>query len=59
MGFGKLSIFLSSMGVMEGRDVKHIRARFEDIYRPALLANWKVWPAAQVSLTYLSRFGYY
>ncbi|KAI0286782.1 hypothetical protein BGY98DRAFT_941867 [Russula aff. rugulosa BPL654] len=42
-----LSIFLSSMGVMEGRDIKHIRGRFEDIYRPALLANWKIWPAAQ------------
>ena len=36
------------MGVMEGRDSEHIRARFEDIYRPALLANWKIWPAAQV-----------
>jgi len=44
------------MGVMEGRDIKHIRARFEDIYRPALLANWKIWPAAQVSSTYLSHF---
>jgi hypothetical protein len=37
------------MGVMEGRDSKHIRGRFEDIYQPALLANWKIWPAAQVS----------
>jgi protein Mpv17 len=36
------------MGMMEGRDPKHIRARFEDIFRPALLANWKIWPAAQV-----------
>src|SRR5258707_15315517 len=36
------------MGMMEGRSPKHIRARFEDIYRPALLANWKVWPVAQV-----------
>jgi len=35
------------MGVMEGRGPKHIRARFEDIFRPALLANWKIWPAAQ------------
>jgi len=42
-----LSIFISSMGVMEGRDAKHIRARFQDIYQPALLANWKIWPAAQ------------
>lgn len=48
--FFQLSIFLSSMGVMEGRDAKHIRARFEDIYRPVLLANWKIWPAAQVRL---------
>ncbi|KAI0005473.1 hypothetical protein BJV74DRAFT_804620 [Russula compacta] len=42
-----LSLFLSSMGVMEGRDTKHIRARFKDIYQLALLANWKIWPAAQ------------
>jgi Mpv17/PMP22 family protein len=44
------------MGVMEGRDLKHIRARFEDIYRPALLANWKIWPAAQASSTYVLAF---
>ena len=44
----QLSIFLGSMGIMEGRDPQHIRARFEDIYQPALLANWKIWPAAQV-----------
>ena len=36
------------MGMMEGRGPKHIRARFEDIFKPALLANWKIWPAAQV-----------
>ncbi|KAF8273757.1 hypothetical protein EI94DRAFT_1714868 [Lactarius quietus] len=42
-----LSIFLGSMGMMERRDPQHIRARFEDIYQPALLANWKIWPAAQ------------
>ncbi|KAH9982234.1 hypothetical protein BGW80DRAFT_1262347 [Lactifluus volemus] len=42
-----LSIFLSSMAVMEGRDAQHIRARFNDIYFQALLANWKVWPTAQ------------
>ncbi|KAI0307575.1 hypothetical protein B0F90DRAFT_1621545 [Multifurca ochricompacta] len=42
-----LSIFLSSMGVMEGRDPNHIRSKFKDIYQSALLANWKIWPAAQ------------
>jgi protein Mpv17 len=36
------------MGVMEGRDSQHIRTKFSDIYQPALLANWKIWPAAQV-----------
>ena len=44
----QLSIFLGSMGIMERRDLKQIRVRFEDIYQPALLANWKIWPAAQV-----------
>jgi hypothetical protein len=33
---------------MERRDLQHIRVKFEDIYQPALLANWKIWPAAQV-----------
>jgi protein Mpv17 len=48
------------MGIMEGRDAKHIRARFEDIYSPALLANWKIWPAAQVRRQlYVSCFGIY
>jgi len=42
-----LSVFLSSMAVMEGRGLEHIRGRFKDIYQPVLLANWKVWPAAQ------------
>ncbi|KAN0135557.1 protein sym1 [Lactarius tabidus] len=42
-----LSIFIGSMGMMECRDAQHIRARFQDIYQPALLANWKIWPAAQ------------
>lgn len=36
------------MGVMEGRDGAHIRGKYKDLYRPALIANWKVWPAAQV-----------
>ncbi|KAI0042677.1 hypothetical protein FA95DRAFT_1525175 [Auriscalpium vulgare] len=42
-----LTLFLGSMGVMEGRDGAHIRAKFRDLYQPAILANWKVWPAAQ------------
>lgn len=42
-----LAVFLGSMGVMEGRDGAHIRGKYKDLYRPALIANWKVWPAAQ------------
>lgn len=46
--FLQLALFLGSMGLMEGRDNNHIRGKFEDIYNHALLANWKVWPLAQV-----------
>lgn len=35
------------MGVMEGRDLNHIKGKFRDLYREALIANWKVWPAVQ------------
>ena len=37
------------MGAMEGRDLRHIGQRYQDMYRPALIANWQVWPVAQVS----------
>ncbi|THH19716.1 hypothetical protein EW146_g1476 [Bondarzewia mesenterica] len=45
-----LAIFLGSMGVMEGRDTEHIRGKYRDLFHPVLLANWKVWPAAQVGV---------
>jgi len=43
-----LALFLGSMGIMEGRDNEHIRGKFSDLYNHALLANWKVWPMAQL-----------
>ncbi|KAI0359173.1 hypothetical protein OH77DRAFT_1395873 [Trametes cingulata] len=43
-----LALFIGSMGVMEGRDAKHIKRRYEDLYKPALIANWHVWPVAQL-----------
>ncbi|OJT14363.1 Protein sym1 [Trametes pubescens] len=43
-----LSLFIGSMGIMEGRDAKHIQQRFSDLYKPAILANWQVWPLAQL-----------
>lgn len=38
------------MGIMERRNFGQIKEKYNDLYKPALLANWKVWPAAQVSL---------
>jgi len=43
-----LAMFLASMGVMEGRDAKHIREKFKDIYGQAIIANWQVWPLVQI-----------
>ncbi|KZT61083.1 Mpv17/PMP22 [Calocera cornea HHB12733] len=36
------------MGVMEGKNVQQIRQKYKDMYWSALIANWQVWPAAQL-----------
>ncbi|KDR84774.1 hypothetical protein GALMADRAFT_233120 [Galerina marginata CBS 339.88] len=43
-----LVFFIGSMGMMEGRSPRQIGDRFKDLYLTALLANWKVWPIAQL-----------
>jgi len=43
-----LAAFIGSMGIMEGRDGKHIKQKYSDIFFPALMANWQVWPLAQL-----------
>ncbi|KAM5538246.1 hypothetical protein V8D89_008133 [Ganoderma adspersum] len=43
-----LTLFIGSMGLMEGREMKQVQQRFSDMYRPVLLANWRVWPLAQL-----------
>ncbi|KAF9073764.1 hypothetical protein BDP27DRAFT_1215198 [Rhodocollybia butyracea] len=43
-----LCLFLSSMGVMEGRTIPQIKQKFSDLYSPALITNWQVWPIAQL-----------
>ncbi|CDO72443.1 hypothetical protein BN946_scf184977.g144 [Trametes cinnabarina] len=43
-----LGLFIGSMGAMEGRSVEHIKQRYQDLYKPALIANWQVWPLAQL-----------
>jgi protein Mpv17 len=37
------------MGVMEGRKGAEIKQKYTDLYAPAILANWTVWPFVQVS----------
>ncbi|KAK0198606.1 hypothetical protein F5146DRAFT_99239 [Armillaria mellea] len=43
-----LALFLGSMGVMEGRDLSQIQEKYKDLYKPALITNWQVWPVAQL-----------
>ncbi|PPQ97163.1 hypothetical protein CVT26_000426 [Gymnopilus dilepis] len=43
-----LVFFIGAMGAMEGRNLGQIRQRYKDIFPTALLANWKVWPLAQL-----------
>ncbi|KAI0314975.1 hypothetical protein OF83DRAFT_1134190 [Amylostereum chailletii] len=42
-----LSLFLGSMSIMEGRDAEHIRGKFRNLFKPAIISNWQVWPVAQ------------
>ena len=42
------------MGIMERRSASQIREKYADMFAPALLTNWKVWPIAQVSSRTLS-----
>ncbi|KAF5377466.1 hypothetical protein D9615_005178 [Tricholomella constricta] len=43
-----LGVFLGSMGIMERRTLPQIKEKLADLYKPAVLANWKVWPIAQL-----------
>ncbi|KAF5312596.1 hypothetical protein D9619_003338 [Psilocybe cf. subviscida] len=43
-----LCLFIGGMGMMEARSPSQIADRFRDIYRTALIANWRVWPLAQL-----------
>lgn len=42
-----LACFVGGMGIMEGRDSLALRQKFDEIYMPALLANWQLWPLVQ------------
>jgi len=43
-----LGIFIGAMGLLEGRSPRQIKERFQDLYGSLLLANWQLWPLAQL-----------
>lgn len=43
-----LVIFVGSMGAMEGRTLAGVKQKYLDMFKPALIANWEVWPAIQL-----------
>ncbi|KAF8499453.1 hypothetical protein JB92DRAFT_2579013, partial [Gautieria morchelliformis] len=43
-----LVVFLGSMGIMEGRTSQEIKQKYTELYASALLANWSIWPIAQL-----------
>ncbi|KAG8907308.1 hypothetical protein FRB99_004757 [Tulasnella sp. 403] len=42
-----MALFVSSMGIMEGRTFSQVSQKYRDMFIPAMVANWKVWPAVQ------------
>ncbi|KAJ1026911.1 hypothetical protein NDA16_002204 [Ustilago loliicola] len=43
-----LALFTGSMGFMERGSVDGVKAKFGEMYIPALLANWQLWPLVQL-----------
>jgi hypothetical protein len=46
--FSGLACFFTFMTVAEGGGKRAVQKKFQDIYVPALKANWIVWPAVQM-----------
>ncbi|SPO23647.1 related to SYM1 - protein required for ethanol metabolism [Ustilago trichophora] len=43
-----LALFTASMGYMERGSLEGVQAKFGEMYIPALLANWQLWPLVQL-----------
>ncbi|KAG8843306.1 hypothetical protein FRB96_004196 [Tulasnella sp. 330] len=43
-----LTYFITSMGFMEGKGARDVGMKYQEMFIPAMIANWKVWPAAQL-----------
>ncbi|GAK65724.1 vacuolar membrane protein [Moesziomyces antarcticus] len=43
-----LALFTGAMGAMERGSLEGVQAKFGEMYIPALLANWQIWPLVQL-----------
>ncbi|TIB36855.1 hypothetical protein E3P84_00656 [Wallemia ichthyophaga] len=43
-----LTAFIGTIGVLEGKSLRELKNKYEDLFLPAILANWKVWPLIQL-----------
>lgn len=43
-----LAMFVGAMGYMERGSTDGVKDKFREMYIPALLANWQVWPLVQL-----------
>lgn len=43
-----LALFTGTMGYMERGTLDGVKAKFHEMYIPALLANWQLWPLVQL-----------
>lgn len=43
-----LALFTGSMGYMERGSLDGVKAKFNEMYIPAMLANWQLWPLVQL-----------
>ena len=48
MGIAALASFFSFMTVAEGGGKRAVAQKFQEVYIPALKANYMVWPAVQL-----------
>jgi hypothetical protein len=46
--FPGLACFFTFMTIAEGGGKRAVQRKFQDIYVPALKANWMVWPTVQI-----------
>ncbi|CDZ97346.1 Peroxisomal membrane protein MPV17 and related proteins [Phaffia rhodozyma] len=43
-----LVLFIGTMGALEGKSIDEIGNKYKEMFGPAIVANWSVWPAIQL-----------